>query len=126
MSDSLQGLESDFPCHRVSTLKNLASLVASKKNRMSCYISLKRWTDENGLSQSLYDNHHYGQWTPHAFGIWEIVNTISRELLTDEDHSVRISAAVGIMYDPHSGIRVITETPLQAFSHIGNRTKYLS
>ena len=66
------------------------------KDRISCYISLKRWANEGGPSQSLYDNHHYGQWTPHAFGVWEIVNTISRHMFTDEDHSVRICAAVGI------------------------------
>ncbi len=91
--DGLQGLESDDPSQRISTLKNLAS----KNERISCYISLKRWTNDNGLSQSHYDNHHYGQWTPHAFSAWEIVNTISRHMLKDEDHSVRVSAAVGIM-----------------------------
>ena len=87
--DDLRELRSQPTARRKEILKRISAV-----SRISCYIGLKRWGRDDGISQALYDNHFYGQWTPYTFQVWEIVNCISWHMLADDDHSVRIAAAV--------------------------------
>jgi hypothetical protein len=68
--------------------------IAARCSRLGCYISLKRWGRDDGISESLYDNHYYGQWTPYTFKVWEIINALSWYMLSDDDILVQESAAV--------------------------------
>ena len=86
----LRELKTQPSARRVALLKKLKTLYS----RTSCYISLKRWGRDDGISQALYDDHFYGQWTRNAFEVLEMVNFISWHMLADTEPSVRIAAAV--------------------------------
>ncbi len=86
----LRELKAQPSARRIAVLKKVKTLYS----RASCYISLKRWGRDDGISQALYDDHFYGQWTRNAFEVLEMVNCISWHMLADDESSVRIAAAV--------------------------------
>ena len=88
--DILRELKSQTSGERVAVLKR----ISAQTSRLSCYINLKRWGRDDGISESLYDNHFYGQWTPYAFEVWGIINCLSWHILADDDLVVRVMAAV--------------------------------